>query len=89
VSLRRITHARLSTHVGAGSSLAGRLVQLQRLAGDRWHTVKRARLNSRATAIFKASVLPRGTSTIRVALSVNQAGPCYLGGFSRILHYRR
>jgi len=89
VSLRRITHARLSTHVGAGSSLAGRLVQLQRLAGDRWHTVKRARLNSRATAIFKASVLPRGTSTIRVALSVNQAGPGYLGGFSRILHYRR
>jgi len=89
VSLRRITHARLSTHVGAGSSLAGRFVQLQRRVGDRWHTVKRARLNANATAIFKASVLPRRTSTIRVALSVNQAGPGYLGGFSRILHYRR
>lgn len=89
VSLRRITHARLATHVGAGNSLAGRFVQLQRLAGDRWHTVERARLNGNETAIFNASVLPRGTSSIRVALSVNQAGPGYLGGFSRILHYRR
>jgi phosphodiesterase/alkaline phosphatase D-like protein len=89
VSLRRITHTRLSTHVGAGNSLAGRFVQLQRLVGDRWHTIKRARLNGNATAIFNASVLPRGTSTIRIALSVNQAGPGYLGGFSRILHYRR
>jgi hypothetical protein len=89
VSLRRISGARFSTHVGAASSLAGRFVQLQRKSGSRWVTVKRARLNGSSSAFFRAQVLPRGRSTIRIALSVNQAGPGYLGGFSRTLAYRR
>ena len=89
VSLRAITRARLASHVAAGSSLAGRLVQLQRLVGDRWQTVKRARLNASSTAVFHASALPFGRSTVRVAMSVNQAGPGYLGGFSRTLAYTR
>ncbi len=89
VTLRVITGARFSTHVGAGSSLAGRFVQLQRLVGDRWQTVKRARLTASSTAIFHAKALPRGRSTIRVALSVNQAGPGYLAGLSRHKVYRR
>jgi hypothetical protein len=89
VSLRVITGARLSTHVGAGTSFAGRFVQLQRLSGDRWTTVKRARLTASSTAIFHAKVLPRGTSTIRIAFSVNQAGPGYLAGLSRHKVYRR
>ena len=89
VTLRVITGARFSTHVGAGSSLAGRFVQLQRLVGDRWQTVKRARLTASSTAIFHAKALPRGRSTIRIALSVNQAGPGYLAGLSRHKVYRR
>jgi hypothetical protein len=89
VTLRVITGARFSTHVGAGSSLAGRFAQLQRLVGDRWQTVKRARLNASSTAIFHAKALPRGRSTIRIALSVNQAGPGYLAGLSRHKLYRR
>ena len=89
VTLRLITRARFATHVGAGTSLAGRFVQLQRLAGDRWQTVKRTRLNAASTAIFHAKALPRGESTIRVALSVNQAGPGYLAGLSRHKVYRR
>jgi hypothetical protein len=38
---------------------------------------------------LRPSALPRGRSTIRIAFSVNQAGPGYLGGFSRQLHFRR
>ena len=54
-----------------------------------WVTVKRERLNSSSTTTFRTSLLPRGHSTIRIALSVNQAGPGYLAGFSRTLGYRR
>jgi len=79
----------LSTRVSAASSFAGKIVQLQRLVNGRWVTVKRQRLDSSALGIFKASLLPRGHSTIRIALSVNEAGPGYLAGFSRTLGYRR
>jgi hypothetical protein len=89
VSLIRIRGARLSTHVGAVKSFAGRLVQLQRLTQGRWVTIRRARLDGNSSAIFRARALPRGTSTIRVAMSVNQAGPGYLAGFSRAIAYRR
>jgi hypothetical protein len=89
VSLRLIRRARLSTHVGAGTSFAGRFVQLQRLSHGRWKTLKRARLNARSSAAFRAAVLPKGRSTVRIAMSVNQAGPGFLAGFSRKLTYRR
>jgi hypothetical protein len=80
---------RVSTRVRAGTSFAGRFVQLQRRSGGRWVTVKRARLNGTSAASFAADVLPRGPSTIRIAMSVNQAGAGYLGGFSRTAAYRR
>jgi hypothetical protein len=88
-SLRVITNERFSTRVVAGSSFAGKTVQLQRLLpGNRWQTVSKTRLNGKSSAIFSAAKLPRGTSTIRVAMSVNQAGPGYLGAFSRTINYR-
>ena len=90
VSLRVITGARFSTRVTAGSaSFAGKIVQLQRQSGGRWVTVRRQRLSNSSTATFGAAALPHGTSTIRIALSVNQAGPGYLGGLSRTITYRR
>jgi len=89
VSLHLISKARFETHLSAGSPLAGRSVQLQRLSNGRWSTLKRERLNANSTAIFSAKLLPRGTSTIRIALSVNQAGAGLLAGFSRELVYRR
>jgi hypothetical protein len=89
VTLHVITKRRFSTRVIARNSFAGHFVQLQRLSGSRWVTVKRARLNGSSLAIFRASLLPHGRSTIRIAMSVNQAGPGYLGGFSRTLVYRR
>ena len=89
VSLRLITRGRFATHVGGATSFAGRRVQLQRLAHGRWITVKRSRLNGSSTTTFPRSLLPKGKSTIRIAFSVNQAGPGYLGGFSRLLTVRR
>jgi hypothetical protein len=64
-------------------------VQLQRLRSGRWITVRRTRLNARSSATIGAGALPRGRSTIRIAMSVNQAGPGYLAGFSRTIGYRR
>ena len=51
--------------------------------------MKQTRLNANSVAIFSAKLLPQGRSTIRVAMSVNQAGPGYLGGKSRTLTYTR
>ena len=90
MSLRVITQRRLTTRVVAGSSFRGRQVQLQvLLSGDRWKTVAKARLNSKSSATFASSKLPHGSSTVRVAMSVNQAGRGYLGAFSRTISYRR
>jgi hypothetical protein len=89
MTLRRITKARFSTRVTGATSFVGKFVKFQRLVGDRWVTVKQTRLNASSVAIFPASLLPKGRSTIRVAISVNQAGPGYLGGKSRTLTYTR
>src|SRR5262249_5292728 len=78
---------RFSTRVTAGRSFAGKQVQLQRRSAlGRWVTMKRIRLNVHSAASFKAR-LPNGTSFLRVAMSVNQAGPGYLGGFSGTIAY--
>jgi hypothetical protein len=89
VSLTVLRGARFSTHVSGRSSFADRVVQLQRRSGSRWVTVRRARLNAHSSATFGARALPLGRSTIRVAMSVNQAGAGYLAGFSRTLGYTR
>jgi hypothetical protein len=90
ISLRLITKARFTTRVVASRSFAHRKVQLQRqLASGKWVTVAHARLNAKSSAIFAARLLPQGASTIRIAMSVNQAGAGFLGGFSRTLTYKR
>ena len=94
VALRRTAAGLLSTRVGGARSFAGRTVQLQRrTVTGRWVTIKRLRLNQRSAAIFRPvtfrAALPRGRSTLRIAMSVNQAGPGYLGGFSRTILFRR
>jgi hypothetical protein len=90
VSLRVITGGRFTSRVVASNSFAGKTVQLQRLLpGNRWQTVAKAKLSSKSSATFSTASLPRGTSNIRVAMSVNQAGAGYLGAFSRTLTYKR
>jgi hypothetical protein len=87
VSLALITKARFLTAVSPAGKFRNKTVQLQRLSGSLWVTVQRLRLDP--GAIFAASGLPHGLSLLRVALSVNQAGPGYLAGFSRTITYRR
>jgi hypothetical protein len=89
VSIRALAGNRFSTKVLAAHSFAGKFVQLQRRsATGQWLTLKRVRLNPMSAATIKAS-LPMGTSTLRFAFSVNQAGAGYLAGFSRTLVYHR
>jgi hypothetical protein len=89
VTLRALSRLRFATHVVGARSFAGRTVQLQRhLLSGRWLTIARARLNSNSSAVFKPK-LKRGRSTLRVAISVNQAGGGYLAGFSDWVTVRR
>jgi phosphodiesterase/alkaline phosphatase D-like protein len=89
VSFQRIRGQRFATRVVAARSFARRIVKLQRrtLAG-RWVTLKRVRLNRRSAAVIPAP-RRRGTSRLRVVISVNQAGRGYLAGISRTIVYRR
>jgi hypothetical protein len=89
VSLRALGRGRLATHVTGTRSFAGRLVQLQRHRLDGiWVTIARARLNRGSNAVLQPR-LRRGRSSLRIAFSVNQAGPGYLAGFSRSITIRR
>jgi hypothetical protein len=89
IVFRRVGRARFATRVVAARSFVGRRVKLQRrTAAGRWVTVKRIRLNRRSAATFRVQ-LRRGTSRLRVVMSVNQAGPGYLAGISRTIVYRR
>jgi hypothetical protein len=94
ISLRRTAAGLLSTRVAGVRPFTGRFVQLQRrTAAGRWVTIKRLRLNSRSAGLFRPvtfrAALPSGRSTLRVAMSINQAGAGYLGGFSRTIVFRR
>jgi len=89
IALRRTATGAFSTHVTGARSFAARGVQLQRrTATGRWVTIKRVRLNARSAKLFRAT-LPLGTSRLRIAMSVNQAGAGYLAGFSRTIVVRR
>jgi hypothetical protein len=89
VTLRTLPHKRFATHVLAGRSFAGRIVQLQRhLLDGRWVTIARVRLNGRSAATLHPK-LKRGRWTLRVAISINQAGGGYLAGFSQWVTVRR
>jgi plastocyanin len=77
-------------HASGGSSFAGRSVQFQRLntATGQWVTLKKVLLNSKSSAKF-ALKLPKGMNTLRVTMSVNQAGAGYLGAISSIVKWRQ
>jgi plastocyanin len=77
-------------HAAAGRGFAGRAVQLQRLnaATGQWVTLKKVILNSRSSAKVIVD-LPKGLNQLRVAMSVNQAGPGFLGGMSPVVKWRQ
>jgi hypothetical protein len=87
--VRIISEGRVWTQIGGGRSFAGRTVQMQQLVEGQWHTVAKMKLGKNGIAIFPASRLPGGASTMRIAMSVNQAGTGYLGAFSDSFVYQR
>ena len=90
ISLVRTSTGKLATHVRGAKSFGFRFVKLQRrTAAGTWVTVTPLRLNRKSTATFRGALLPRGRSTIRIVMSVNQAGAGYLGGKSRAIIVRR
>jgi len=76
-------------HVYAATSHAGRFVMVQRLSSfGQWVTVKKLKLGGHSGRIFRMTG-PKGTSSYRVAMSVNQAGAGYLAGYSPTIKVRR
>lgn len=88
VTLTRLASGRLVVRVIGGRTFAQRSVQLQRHRGSKWSTIKRVILGARSRTEFKVE-LPKGTSRLRMAFSVNQAGAGFLGGISRTITVTR
>jgi hypothetical protein len=75
--------------VHGARSFANRVVYLQRLSRfGQWVRVRKVTLGSQSSRRFK-SLMPRGTSRLRIFMTVNQAGAGYLGGMSGVLVFRR
>jgi len=86
VSVRTLPSGRLHVDVRAARHFTGRFVQLQSRNGTAggWTTIDRKPLDRRAAAVFSP---PQTDSTLRVAMSVNQAGAGYLGASSHPFAY--
>jgi hypothetical protein len=88
MTTERLSNGRIATRVITRVPLSGRLVELQQLApGHHWKTIARARLDDRASAVFGAPIRS-GRVTLRVAMSVNEAGAGLLGATSHAFVYR-
>jgi hypothetical protein len=86
VSVQALANGRLRVHVAPIHHFTLRLVQLQALgAGGSWSTVARMRLGRTSTAVFRPTP---AHATLRLAMSVNQAGAGYLGAASHALLWR-
>jgi hypothetical protein len=86
ITIARLSGDRISAHVTAGKSLAGHTVIVQRLVSPGvWVKIGQGSLNRSSSAIFELKLT---ASTIRVALSVNEAGRGYLSAASRALIFK-
>ena len=76
VTFRAITGNRFTTRVAAARSFAGKIVQLQRRTpAGHWVTLKRLHLNTNSTVVFPTKLLPKGNSTVRIALASTKQAP--------------
>jgi hypothetical protein len=85
LQLKVLANGHFRAHAAAARSFVGRTVQLQRQTGGGWTTIARKKLGRHSTAVIVRS-LPAGT--MRLAMSVNQAGAGYLGATTHALRYR-
>ena len=86
IVVRQLANGQVRAHVMSAAFLYGRSVQLQLRAQDAWRTVAKRRLDSTSSVNFAYRLAPH--ATFRVAMSVNQAGPGYLGSASHAVVYR-
>jgi hypothetical protein len=84
-SIRELSNGHVWTRVKAGHNFDRRFVKLQTMTSGAWHTVAQKRLSTASVAVFSTR-LP--TSTVRIAMSVNQAGAGYLATSSHALAYK-
>ena len=77
-------------HAYGSGGFAGRDVQLQRLntSTGQWVTLKKVMLN-RLSAGRIVLTLPKGVNQLRLAMSVNEAGPGFLGAITKPLVWRQ
>jgi len=85
LQLKVLANGHVRAHATAARSFLGGTIQLQRRSGGGWTTIARTKLGRHSTAVIVRS-LPAGT--IRLAMSVNQAGAGYLGATTHALRYR-
>ncbi len=89
IKFAKITRGRFGVHVYGQNSFSGRWVYIQRLSRfGQWVTNRKVTLGSNSGRVFKLR-LPRGRSTLRVLMTVNQAGAGYLDGESPSIRVRR
>ena len=82
-------HRYMSTRVLAGGSFAGRVVYLQRRSRfGQWIIVRKLKLGPHSGRVFTPPHR-HGTSTYRIFLTVNQAGPGYQSSHSGTQRVRR
>jgi len=87
VSAERFRDGRIVAHVAAARELEGRMVELQALLGPReWSTIEQLPLNRHESAVF-VPPSTTGATTLRIALSHNQAGPGLRGSTSHPFAY--
>lgn len=84
VAVSQLGNGSIWAHIAAGQSFAGQLVELQKQDGTSWTTISKAALNGTSSTTFPAPVVS-GTITLRIAMSVNQAGSGLLGANSNPL----
>jgi hypothetical protein len=83
----RVLGSGIRSHVSAGTTLAGRSLQLQQVSGAGWATIARAAIDGNSNALFQPPDVS-ANAKLRVAISVNQAGAGYLGSASHTFVFK-
>jgi hypothetical protein len=84
LQMKVLANGHIQAHASAARSFFGRTIKLQRLLNGGWTTIAGKPLGPHSTTVISRA-LP--ASTIRLAMSVNQAGAGYLGASTHALAY--
>jgi hypothetical protein len=85
LAVSELGNGHIWARVVAGKSFSGRIVKLQALRSRSWVTVAQKHLSTASIAVFTPS-LP--TATVRITMSVNEAGAGYLAASSDPFVYK-